>query len=67
MRLDRHVARAPAMEERANEALVEFFAGALSTPRAAVRILGGERSRVKRIAARGVTAAQVQALMVSEA
>ena len=55
------------MEERANEALVEFFAGALSTPRAAVRILGGERSRVKRIAARGVTAAQVQSLMVSEA
>lgn len=54
--------RAPAIEGRANEALVEFLAGVLNTSRAAVRILGGERSRNKRIEVRGVTAEQVRGL-----
>ena len=59
--------RAPAVEDRANEALVEFLAQLLKTSRAAVRILSGERSRTKRIEIRGVTQQQILALLVLEA
>jgi len=45
--------REPAVEDRANEALVEFLAELLKTPQSAVSILSGERSRVKRIEIRG--------------
>ncbi len=59
--------RAPALEDRANEALVEFLAELLKTPQSAVSILSGERSRVKRIEIRGVTRQQVLNLLVHEA
>jgi uncharacterized protein len=59
--------RAPAVENRANEALIEFLAHTLNTPKAAVRILGGERSRTKRVEVRGVTTDQVQQLLIQEA
>lgn len=59
--------RAPAIEDRANEALVEFLAQLLKTPRSAVRILSGERSRTKRIEIHGVTRQQILALLVQEA
>lgn len=59
--------RAPAVEDRANEALVEFLAGLLKTPKSAVRILSGDRSRTKRIEIRGVTPQQIHALLVQEA
>jgi len=59
--------RAPALEGRANEGLVEFLAELLKTPRTAVRILGGERSRTKRLEIRGVTRQQILALLVEEA
>ena len=59
--------RAPAVEDRANEALVEFLAGLLKTSRSAVSILSGERSRVKRIEIRGVTRQQILNLLVHEA
>ena len=59
--------QAPALEERANEALVEFLAQLLKTPRTAVRILSGERSRTKRIEIRGVTRQQILALLVQDA
>lgn len=59
--------RAPALEDRANEALVEYVAELLKTPRAAVRILSGERSRTKRLEIRGVTRQQILALLVQEA
>ena len=59
--------RAPAAEDRANEALVEFLAQLLKTPRSAVRILSGERSRTKRMEIRGVTRRQVLALLVEDA
>jgi uncharacterized protein (TIGR00251 family) len=59
--------RAPALEDRANEALVEFLAQLLKTPRSAVRILSGERSRTKRIEIRGVTQHQILALLVQDA
>jgi uncharacterized protein (TIGR00251 family) len=59
--------RAPALEDRANESLVEFIANVLNTSKAAVRILCGERGRTKRIEVRGVTAEQVQGLLIVEA
>jgi hypothetical protein len=59
--------RAPAVEDRANEALVEFLAELLKTPRSAVRILGGERSRTKRMEIHGVTRQQILALLAQEA
>jgi uncharacterized protein (TIGR00251 family) len=58
---------APAVEGRANEALIEFLAQLLKTPRSAVRILSGDRSRTKRMEIRGVTQQQVLALLVQEA
>ncbi|HLK04177.1 MAG TPA: DUF167 domain-containing protein [Candidatus Acidoferrum sp.] len=59
--------RAPALENRANEALCEFLAGLLKRPKSAVRILGGEHSRTKRVAVDGVTRQQVEALLLFEA
>jgi hypothetical protein len=59
--------QAPAVENRANEALVEFLAHLLKTPKSAVRILAGDRSRVKRIEIRGVTKQQVLGLLVQDA
>ncbi len=59
--------QAPAVENRANEALIEFLAQLLKTPKSAVRILSGERGRTKRIEIRGVTGQQIQALLKEEA
>ena len=59
--------QAPAVENHANEALIEFLAQLLKTPRSAVRILSGDRSRVKRIEIRGVTGQQIHALLAKEA
>lgn len=59
--------QAPAVEDRANEALVEFLAQLLKRPRSAVRILGGERSRTKRMEIHGVTRQQILALLEQEA
>jgi|SRR5580704_2086088 uncharacterized protein (TIGR00251 family) len=59
--------RAPAVENRANEALVEFLAHLLKTSKSAVRILGGERSRTKRIEIHGVTKQQVLGLLLHDA
>lgn len=59
--------QAPAVEDRANLALCEFLAELLKRPKAAVRILAGERSRTKRVEILGVTAAEVEALTNFEA
>jgi uncharacterized protein (TIGR00251 family) len=59
--------RAPALEERANEALMAFLAEILNTSKAAVRILSGTRGRMKRIEVRGVTEQQVRHLLQQEA
>ena len=59
--------RAPAVENRANEALCEFLADLLKRPKSAVRILNGERSRTKRVIVDGVTRQQVESLLVFEA
>jgi uncharacterized protein len=58
---------APAVENRANEALLEFLAHLLKTPKSAVKILSGGRRRMKRIEIRGVTAQQTRALLQEEA
>jgi uncharacterized protein len=59
--------QAPAVENRANDALVEFLALLLKRPKSAVRILSGERSRNKRIEIHGVSKQQVLGLLVHEA
>jgi uncharacterized protein len=59
--------QAPALDGRANEALIEFLAQLLKTPKGAVRILNGERSRVKRLEIRGVTKQQIEQLFMQDA
>jgi uncharacterized protein (TIGR00251 family) len=59
--------QAPAVEGHANEALIEYLAALLKRPRAAVRILCGERSRLKHIEVSGVTKDEVQGLLTQEA
>lgn len=59
--------QAPAVENRANEALVDYLARLLKTPKSAVRILGGERNRTKRVEIRGVTKQQIFGLLRQEA
>jgi hypothetical protein len=59
--------QAPAVENRANESLCEFLAELLKTPKSAVRILSGDRSRTKRLEIRGVTKQQLVALLTHDA
>jgi uncharacterized protein len=58
---------APAVENRANEALIEFLAAVLKTSKSAVRIRSGEQSRIKRVEVFGVTRRQIEALLQVEA
>jgi len=59
--------QAPAVENKANDALIEFLAELLKTPKSAVRILSGERSRTKRIEIHGVMKTQVLDLLRQDA
>jgi uncharacterized protein len=59
--------RAPALEDRANDALCEYLAELLKTSKSAVRILSGHHSRSKRVEVRGVAEQQVLALVIREA
>jgi uncharacterized protein (TIGR00251 family) len=59
--------QAPAVEDRANEALCEFLAEILKRPKSAVRILAGDRGRTKRVEVFGASAAQVEALLQHDA
>ena len=52
---------APPVEDAANRALIEFLSDTLQVPRRAIRILGGERGRQKRVDVDGMTAADVEA------
>src|SRR5690242_6174997 len=58
--------RAPAVENRANEALVAFLADLLKTSKSAVRIQSGEHGRNKRVELRGVTRQQILDLLREE-
>jgi uncharacterized protein len=59
--------QAPAVENRANEALCEYLAELLKTPKSAVRILSGDRSRTKLLEIRGITKQQLLALLTQDA
>ena len=59
--------RAPALENRANEALVEFLADLLKTSKSAVRIQSGAQSRIKRVEILGVTRQRILNLLQEEA
>jgi uncharacterized protein (TIGR00251 family) len=56
---------APPVDDRANEALVQLLAGRLNVPRAAVRIVSGEKSRRKRVAVAGIKREHVLALLAA--
>lgn len=53
---------APALEDRANGALVEFLAGRFGVPRREVQLVSGERSREKRFEIRGSRLSPPEAL-----
>lgn len=53
--------QAPAVEGRANAALIEFLADLLERPRSAIEIAGGQHARTKTIIVRGRKAAEVSA------
>ena len=59
--------RAPSLENRANEALIEFLADLLKTSKSAVRIQSGAQSRIKRVEIRGITRQQILNLLQEEA
>jgi uncharacterized protein (TIGR00251 family) len=59
--------RAPAVEGRANEALVDFLAELLKLPKSAVRILSGDRSPIKRVEIRGVGKGRIERLILHDA
>ena len=59
--------QAPALEDRANTALCKYLAKLLKTPKSAVRILSGERSRIKRVEIRGIHERQILGLWTREA
>lgn len=54
---------APPVDGAANEALQELLSELLGVPRRAVRLVGGETSRRKRVHIAGVTTAQVVGLL----
>lgn len=58
---------APPVENRANEALIEFLSSVLKTSKSAVRIRSGEQSRSKRVEIFGVTRQQIEGLLHTEA
>jgi uncharacterized protein YggU (UPF0235/DUF167 family) len=58
--------QAPALEKRANGVLCEYLASLLKRPKSAVRILSGERSRIKRIEISGVTQQEILDLLAKK-
>lgn len=52
---------APAVDGRANDALLQFLAERLALPRRAVRLIRGEKSPHKAVAIDGLSLAAVQA------
>ncbi len=56
---------APPVEGRANEAVVEFFAGLLRLPRSSITIAAGQTSRNKVVRISGITAAVLKQTLAS--
>jgi len=59
--------QAPAIDGRANEALIAYLAALLKRPKSAVTILSGERGRLKRVAIHGVSRNEILGLLAQEA
>jgi hypothetical protein len=55
---------APAIDGRANDALIAFVAERLNVPRARVSLLAGATSRTKTLRIQGKSVAEVQAALV---
>ncbi|SDS03184.1 DUF167 domain-containing protein [Opitutus sp. GAS368] len=51
---------APALEGRANDALLDFLAGRLGLPRRALTLIRGDKSRHKVVRIAGLTLAEVR-------
>lgn len=51
---------APPVDGAANQALIELFSKLFDRPKRDVRLVSGERSRAKRVAVDGVSAAQAR-------
>lgn len=51
---------APPVEDRANQAVIEFFAGLFAIPRASVTIASGETSRNKTVRVTGLSRTAVE-------
>ncbi len=58
---------APPIEGRANQAVIDFLGEWLAVPRSSITIAAGQTSRNKIIRVAGLTAAQVQARLRSNA
>jgi hypothetical protein len=52
---------APPVDDAANDALIEFLADTLDLPRRAIRIVSGERSRLKRLSIEGIQVSTLKA------
>jgi uncharacterized protein (TIGR00251 family) len=59
--------QAPAVDGKANAALVAFLAGALRVPNAAVSLQGGLRSRLKRVEVTGLDGAEARRRLLAPA
>jgi uncharacterized protein (TIGR00251 family) len=57
---------APPVDDKANHALRRLLAGRLNVPVSAVRIIAGEKNRMKRVTVAGVTRVQIAALVGPE-
>jgi hypothetical protein len=54
---------APPLEGRANQALIAFLAETFAVPKNAIEVISGELSRSKVLLLKGVTLAQVKAVL----
>ena len=57
---------APALEDRANEALVDYLAQQFEVPRRSVKLVTGAKSREKRLEVRGSTLSPAAALGIPD-
>jgi uncharacterized protein (TIGR00251 family) len=57
---------APPVDDRANEGVRRLLADALDVPASAVAIIGGQKSRNKRVRITGVTPEQVRNLLATD-
>ena len=57
---------APPVEGAANESLIEFISDALGVPRRSVRIVSGDKRRLKCVAVAGVTEETVRSRLLGQ-